>query len=75
MLPSKLTLLFVCLYINAPKFQKFYFSINKESLVDIEGVVTATPQKITGCTQDDVELDVMKVTDCYNFTNTDLSQE
>ena len=36
-------------------------SLNKESLLDITGIVTAAPQKVTGCTQEDVELSVLKV--------------
>ena len=30
--------------------------------MDVEGVVTAAPEKITGCTQQDVEIQVTKVT-------------
>lgn len=37
-------------------------SINKESIVDVEGVVRKVNQKIGSCTQQDVELHVQKVT-------------
>ncbi|XP_048340454.1 aspartate--tRNA ligase, cytoplasmic [Sphaerodactylus townsendi] len=40
---------------------KFAANINKESIVDIEGVVRKVPQKIGGCTQQDVELHVQKI--------------
>ena len=36
-------------------------SIYKESIVDLEGTVSAAPEKITGCSQQDVELVVNKV--------------
>ncbi len=36
-------------------------SLYLESIVDVEGVVSAAPEKITGCTQQDVELQVTKV--------------
>ena len=41
----------------------FFFScsIHKESIVDIEGLVSAAPEKITGCTQQDVEISLTKV--------------
>ncbi|PNI85757.1 DARS isoform 9, partial [Pan troglodytes] len=41
---------------------KFAANINKESIVDIEGVVRKVNQKIGSCTQQDVELHVQKVT-------------
>ena len=34
-----------------------------ESVVDVEGCVSAAPEKITGCSQQDVELKVTKVTE------------
>ena len=37
-------------------------SLHLESVVDVEGKVTAAPEKITGCTQQEVELQVAKVT-------------
>lgn len=37
-------------------------SINKESIIDVEGVVRKVNQKIGSCTQQDVELHVQKVT-------------
>jgi len=37
------------------------YSLYLESIVDVEGVVSAAPEKITGCTQQDVELQVTKV--------------
>ncbi|XP_015272599.1 PREDICTED: aspartate--tRNA ligase, cytoplasmic [Gekko japonicus] len=40
---------------------KFAANINKESIVDIEGVVRKVPQKIGGCTQQDVELHVERI--------------
>lgn len=48
----------------AMKFSKptiFIDSINKESIVDVEGVVRKAHQKIGGCTQQDVELHVQRV--------------
>lgn len=44
-------------------------SINKESIIDVEGIVRKVNQKIGSCTQQDVELHVQKVT---NFINTVL---
>lgn len=38
------------------------YSLYLESVVDVEGVVTAAPEKIKGCSQQDVELHVTKVT-------------
>ena len=38
------------------------YSLYLESVVDVEGVITAAPEKITGCSQQDVELHVTKVT-------------
>uniref|UniRef100_A0A8B9BQT7 Aspartate--tRNA ligase, cytoplasmic n=1 Tax=Anser brachyrhynchus TaxID=132585 RepID=A0A8B9BQT7_9AVES len=40
---------------------KFAANINKESIVDVEGVVRKAHQKIGGCTQQDVELHVQKI--------------
>lgn len=37
-------------------------SINKESIIDVEGIVRKVNQKIGSCTQQDVELHVQKVT-------------
>lgn len=37
------------------------YSLYLESIVDIEGVVSTAPEKITGCTQQDVEIQVTKV--------------
>ena len=37
------------------------YSLHLESVVDVEGKVTAAPEKITGCTQQEVELQVAKV--------------
>uniref|UniRef100_A0A7M4EAG9 Aspartate--tRNA ligase, cytoplasmic n=1 Tax=Crocodylus porosus TaxID=8502 RepID=A0A7M4EAG9_CROPO len=39
---------------------KFAANINKESIVDIEGVVRKVHQKIGGCTQQDVELHIQR---------------
>lgn len=36
-------------------------SLYLESIVDVEGKLTAAPEKITGCTQQDVELQLCKV--------------
>lgn len=38
-----------------------YYSITKESIVDVEGVVRKVDQKIESCTQQDVELHVERV--------------
>ena len=38
------------------------FSLYLESIVDLEGKVTVAPEKITGYTQQDVEVQVCKVT-------------
>ena len=45
---------------------KFYFhivtrSLYLESVVDVEGTITAAPEKIKACSQQDVELHVTKV--------------
>lgn len=37
------------------------YSLYLESIVDVVGVVSAAPEKITGCTQQDVEVQVTKV--------------
>ncbi|KAH1184532.1 hypothetical protein KIL84_012473, partial [Mauremys mutica] len=39
---------------------KFAANINKESIVDVEGIVRKVHQKIGGCTQQDVELHVQR---------------
>ena len=39
----------------------FCFSVTKESIVDVEGVVATVPQKIESCTQQDVELRIKSV--------------
>ena len=36
-------------------------SLHLESIVDLEGKVTAAPEKITGCTQQDVEIQLCQV--------------
>lgn len=54
------------------KVKDFFFSldsINKESIIDVEGIVRKVNQKIGSCTQQDVELHVQKVT---HFINTVL---
>lgn len=52
-------------YIITPKIIVFFnfkfdfsliFSINKESIVDVEGFVRTVEQKVEACTQQDVEL-------------------
>ncbi|XP_029419674.1 aspartate--tRNA ligase, cytoplasmic isoform X2 [Nannospalax galili] len=40
---------------------KFAANINKESIVDVEGIVRKVNQKIGSCTQQDVELHVQKI--------------
>lgn len=40
---------------------KFAASINKESVIDIEGLVKLAPTKIESCTQQNVELSVSKI--------------
>ncbi|XP_048201508.1 aspartate--tRNA ligase, cytoplasmic [Perognathus longimembris pacificus] len=40
---------------------KFAANVNKESIVDVEGVVRKVNQKIGSCTQQDVELHVQKI--------------
>ncbi|XP_043930897.1 aspartate--tRNA ligase, cytoplasmic [Protopterus annectens] len=40
---------------------KFAANINKESIVDVEGVVKTVDQKIEGCTQQDVELHIERI--------------
>ena len=37
-------------------------SLYKESIVDVEGTVSAAPEKITSCSQEDVEIAISKVT-------------
>ena len=43
------------------KFSLLYFSISKESIVDVEAVVKKVDEKIESCTQQDVELHVKQV--------------
>ena len=45
---------------------KYIYSIYKESIVDVEGLVSAAPETITGCSQQDVELAVTKVCQIKN---------
>ncbi len=40
-------------------------SLYLESIVDVEGVISDAPEKITGCTQQDVEIQVSKVQILY----------
>jgi aspartyl-tRNA synthetase len=40
---------------------RFASDIYKESIVDVEGVISAAPERITGCSQQDVELAVTKI--------------
>uniref|UniRef100_A0A452I8Z2 Aspartate--tRNA ligase, cytoplasmic n=1 Tax=Gopherus agassizii TaxID=38772 RepID=A0A452I8Z2_9SAUR len=40
---------------------KFAANVNKESIVDVEGIVRKVHQKIGGCTQQDVELHVQRI--------------
>lgn len=40
---------------------KFAANINKESIIDVEGIVRKVNQKIGSCTQQDVELHVQKI--------------
>ncbi|XP_034280228.1 aspartate--tRNA ligase, cytoplasmic isoform X2 [Pantherophis guttatus] len=40
---------------------KFAANINKESIVDIEGVIRKVPNKIGSCTQQDVELHIQRI--------------
>lgn len=40
---------------------KFAANINKESIVDVEGIVKNVDQKIEGCTQQDVELHIERI--------------
>lgn len=42
-------------------------SINKESIIDVEGIVRKVNQKIGSCTQQDVELHVQKVASFSNI--------
>lgn len=39
-------------------FVLYFFSVSKESIVDIKGKVTKTPSKIESCSQQDVELHI-----------------
>lgn len=39
----------------------FYYRINKESIVDVEGEVKSAAQKVQSCSQEDVEIFVDKV--------------
>ena len=38
-----------------------FFSITKESIIDVEGVIKGVDQKIQSCSQEDVEIHVDKV--------------
>jgi len=40
---------------------KYAANINKESIIDIEGIVTPVDQKITSCSQEDVEIQIEKI--------------
>lgn len=40
---------------------RFASNITKESIVDVEGVVSSVPQKIESCTQQDVELQIEQI--------------
>ncbi|XP_066930360.1 aspartate--tRNA ligase, cytoplasmic-like [Clytia hemisphaerica] len=40
---------------------KFAANINKESIIDVEGIITPVEQKITSCSQQDVELSIEKI--------------
>ena len=40
-----------------------FYSITKESIIDVEGVVTPVDQKILSASQQDVELQIEKVSD------------
>lgn len=40
---------------------RFASNITKESIVDVEGVVSTVPQKIESCTQQDVELQIEQI--------------
>ena len=42
-------------------FEVYYFSITKESIVDIEGVLKCPDITIEGCSQQDVEIHVQQV--------------
>ena len=43
------------------KLDNFFFSIPKESIVDVQAQVKKSPEKIEGCTQKDVELHVKQI--------------
>ena len=58
--PHPLSLL--CDYVK-PRPLSLLCSLYLESMVDVEGVVSAAPEKITGCTQQDVEVKVTKVSE------------
>lgn len=58
---SKSTLTIYIHFISNSLFIVYNDSIYKESIVDLEGIVSAAPEKITGCSQQDVELVVNKV--------------
>lgn len=40
---------------------KYAANINKESIIDVEGIVTPVEQKITSCSQEDVEIQIEKI--------------
>lgn len=40
---------------------RYSTDLNKESIIDVEGTVSAAPDKITGCSQQDVEIAVTKL--------------
>lgn len=41
--------------------KKYFFSINKESIVDIEAEIVTVPQPVESCTQKDIELSVKQI--------------
>lgn len=45
------------------------FSISKESILDVEGFIRASPQKIESCSQQNVEMHVTKVTSLKNLNS------
>ncbi len=48
-------------------------SLYLESIVDVEGIVSAAPEKIKGCTQQDVEIQVKKASINALLMLTDLN--
>ena len=44
----------------------YLYSLSKESIIDVEGMLSTAPEKVLGCSQQDVEIIVTKVATCLH---------